>query len=340
MGRYRSWSTFARFDAENCCILAAKRDRTCALGCYPCRVRTLKTSEAAAVLNVSPNTLRAWERPFGYPKPQRSPGKHRLYTHGEVAALRDALQEGLSISSAVSRAREAVSADENILVGALGSFELDRADAAMEAALALRSVERSIEEVLLPSLTELGERHGYDSAPWAFAARWAGDWLHRARRLAPPPTRPLTVLIGDATRDELDPDALALCAFELFCARAGARVLPLPVSGVAGLGDVVDAFVPQAVVIAGRHVGDDDVARWAYRVRSATGPLPIALFRRSARGDRVRTTGARSLSDTPGEAHRELIVLMERGGRDIRRDFEDGTAATTGSPPGRRRVTA
>ena len=48
----------------------------------------------------------------------------------------------------------------------------------MEAALALRSVERSIEEVLLPSLTELGERHGYDSAPWAFAARWAGDWLH------------------------------------------------------------------------------------------------------------------------------------------------------------------
>ena len=82
-------------------------------------MRTLKTSEAAAVLNVSPNTLRAWERRFGYPKPQRSPGKHRLYTHGEVAALRDALQEGLSISSAVSRAREALSADTSILVGAL-----------------------------------------------------------------------------------------------------------------------------------------------------------------------------------------------------------------------------
>ena len=49
-------------------------------------------SEAAAVLNVSPNTLRAWERRFGYPKPQRTAGKHRLYTHGEVAALRDALR--------------------------------------------------------------------------------------------------------------------------------------------------------------------------------------------------------------------------------------------------------
>jgi MerR family transcriptional regulator, light-induced transcriptional regulator len=235
-----------------------------------------------------------------------------------------------------------VSADENALVGALGSYELDRADAAMEAALALRSVERSIEEVLLPSMTELGERHGFDSAPWAFAARWAGDWLHRAQRLAPAPTRPISILIGDATRDELDPDALALRAFELFCARAGAKVLTLPVSGVAGLGDVVDAFVPRAVVIAGRHLGDDDVARWAYRVRSATGPLPMALFRRNARGERVRTTGARSLVEAPGEAHRELLDLLENGGRDVRREQEDGMAAVVvGVPPGHtRRATA
>src|ERR1700710_2272830 len=153
-------------------------------------VRTLKTSEAAAVLNVSPNTLPAWERRFGYPKPQRTAGKHRLYTHGEVAALRDALQEGLSISSAISRARESLSADTSVLVGALQSFELDRADVAMEAALALRSVERSVS----------------DSAPWAFAARWAADWLQRAQRLAPPPMRPAAVLIGDATRDDLDAD--------------------------------------------------------------------------------------------------------------------------------------
>ena len=54
-------------------------------------MRYLKTSEAAALLNVSPNTLRAWERRFGFPKPQRSPGKHRLFTYGEVAALKDAV---------------------------------------------------------------------------------------------------------------------------------------------------------------------------------------------------------------------------------------------------------
>jgi len=65
-------------------------------------VRTLKTSEAAAVLNVSPNTLRAWERRFGYPKPQRTAGKHRLYTHGEVAALK-LYVSGLSTTDVADR---------------------------------------------------------------------------------------------------------------------------------------------------------------------------------------------------------------------------------------------
>jgi MerR family transcriptional regulator, light-induced transcriptional regulator len=306
-------------------------------------VRTLKTSEAAALLNVSPNTLRAWERRFGYPRPARSPGKHRLYTHGEVAALRDALQEGLSISSAVSRAREAVSGDTNILAGALLSFELDRADAAMEAALALRSVERSVEEVLLPSLQEIGDRHGFDSAPWAFAARWAADWLHRAQRLAPAPLRPTAILLGDATQDELDPDALVLRALELFCVRAGARVLLLPVSGVNGLGDVLAAFVPQAVVIAGSAAADDVVARWAYTVRSTAGALPTTIFRRGARAaEGTRTTGARVLPDAPGEAVRMLFDQIDGRARHPlpASSPEPSAAHESHDLTGRRRVTA
>src|ERR1700730_12946969 len=145
-------------------------------------MRYLKTSEAAALLNVSPNTLRPWERRFGFPKPQRSPGKHRLFTHGEVASLRDALQEGLSISSAVYRAREGLSTDSNSLIGALVSYERERADQAIEAALALRSVERSVEEVLLPTLEEIARKHTVESAAWAFAAHWEADWLRPATR--------------------------------------------------------------------------------------------------------------------------------------------------------------
>jgi DNA-binding transcriptional MerR regulator len=285
-------------------------------------VRTLKTSEAAAVLNVSPNTLRAWERRFGYPKPQRTAGKHRLYTHGEVAALRDALQEGLSISSAISRARESLSSDTSTLVGALQAFELDRADSAMEAALALRSVARSVQEVLLPSIHEIGERHGFDSAPWAFAARWATDWLQRAQRMAPPPMRPVAILVGDATRDDLDPEALSLKALQLFAVRAGARVLVLPITGVAGLTEVLGALAPQIVVIAGASASDDDVARWAYRVRSASGALPMTLYHRGGRADAARTT-ARILPDSPRDAHAVLLEILDGRPRGVAAPADD-----------------
>ncbi|HEX6944554.1 MAG TPA: MerR family transcriptional regulator [Casimicrobiaceae bacterium] len=274
-------------------------------------MRTLKTSEAASYLNVSPNTLRAWERRFGYPTPMRTEGKHRLYTHGEIAALRDALKEGLSISSAISRAREKLTGDTPVLTGALTACELDRADAAMEAALALRSVERAVEEVLLPSLQDIAARQGDTSAPWAFSARWAADWLIRARRLAPAPARPVTVLVGDATRDELDPAFLEAMALELFAVRAGAQMLTLPVSGVAGLADVLQNFQPRAIVIAGAYAADDEVARWAYAVRSTTGPLPIALFRRGERRAAGRTTGTVILPESIHEAQRELLQLTE-----------------------------
>lgn len=274
-------------------------------------MRYLKTSEAAALLNVSPNTLRAWERRFGFPKPQRSPGKHRLFTHGEVAALRDALQEGLSISSAISRAREGLVADTNSLLGALVSYERERADGAIEAALALRSVERSVEEVLLPTLEEIARRYGTESAAWAFAAQWGADWLRRAKRLAPPPVRSVSIVVGDASRDELDPDAPYLRAFELLCVRAGVEVLSLSARGIAGIGDAVAVHRPNLVVVAGGHLDDDTVARWAYSIRLSVGPTPVALYRRGPQRARVRTTATNVLPAGASDAQRRLLELIE-----------------------------
>jgi DNA-binding transcriptional MerR regulator len=273
------------------------------------RVRTLKTREAAALLSVSPNTLRAWERRFNYPRPQRTKGQHRVYVHAELVALRDALQSGLSISSAVSRARESLSGDTNVLVGALTAYDLARADAAMESAVALRSVERGVEEVLLPSLEEVAARSGTDSAAWALAARWAEGWLRWAHKLAPAGHRSVTIAIGDATGDGLELEALALRALELFTARSGARVVTLPVRRPAEVGDVITAFSPQAVVIAGEGAGDTDVARWAYQVRLAAGPVPVVLFRRGTQGESVRA--AQALADAPYEAHREVLALAD-----------------------------
>jgi len=290
-------------------------------------MRYLKTSEAATVLNVSPNTLRAWERRFGFPKPQRSPGRHRLYTHGEVAALRDALREGLSISSAVSRAREGLISDTNALVGALASFERERADDAIEAALALRSVERSVEEVLLPSLEQIARRYTVESAAWAFAADWAGDWLRRARRLAPRPATGVSIVVGDASRDELDPDAPHIRALELFCVRAGVDVLGLSARGVTGIGDAIVVHRPRLAVLAGGHLSQDTVARWAYGVRVAVGSLPMALYRRRADATRIGLSASEVLPANAGEASDRLLEVMDASGTNgARRQSHDAPA--------------
>jgi hypothetical protein len=210
----------------------------------------------------------------------------------------------------------------------------------MEGALALRSVERSVEEVLLPSLDEIGDRHGFDSAPWAMAARWAGEWLLRAQRLSPPADRRPSVLLGDATRDQLDPDALALRALELCITRSGLRALTLPITGLAGLGEVLNAYGPQVVVIAGGEEADDDVARWAYRVRAGSGALPVMLFRRRSRDERTRTTGARHLPTSPTLAAGQLGDVLEGSGRDLHLDVPFELDDVSLPSPRRGRMTA
>ncbi len=272
-------------------------------------MRTLKTSEAALLLNVSPNTLRAWERRFGYPSPQRSDGGHRRYSHAEVAALRDGLNEGLSISSAISQARSAVRGDTGVLVGALAAFELERADAAMESALALRTIERTVEEVLLPAMREIQDRFGAHSAPYAFALRWCDEWLYRAQRLSRAPERQLRVLVCDATDYAPDITRSLLRALELFLGRAGVAVTVLPADELSGLADVALAAAPQATIVVGSSRPDDTVARWAYQVRAAVGAIPVALFHRGT-ARITTTTGSTVLDESPSAAVDEVLQLI------------------------------
>jgi DNA-binding transcriptional MerR regulator len=273
-------------------------------------MRTLKTSEAAARLNVSPNTLRSWERRFGYPRPRRSPGRHRLYVESDIAALRHALASGLSISSAISVARDGLRSGSDALIGALTAFDHAGADEAMESAIGLRSLERSVEEVLLPALTKVSTRTGLEGTTWGFAARWAGDWLRRAMRFAYPVAPSSSVLIGDATRDDSDPDSPYLLAFELMCMRAGQRALSLPVRCTGAMSEATLATRPDAIVIAGAHAGNEDVARFAYAARSAAGALPVALYRRPRQGQ-VKRASVHALSADPLAAQHELMALLE-----------------------------
>ena len=103
------------------------------------------------MLGVSPNTLRRWERRFGYPAPRRTAGGHRQYDLAEIEALRPAFEETHNVSSAVSIARER---GEGPAPGPaclrVPPLRRPRANRVLEESLAVRSVERTVEEVLLP----------------------------------------------------------------------------------------------------------------------------------------------------------------------------------------------
>jgi MerR family transcriptional regulator, light-induced transcriptional regulator len=149
------------------------------------RVPGIRTNAAAEVLGVSPNTLRSWERRYGYPVPKRTPGNHRNYELVELQTLRDALATTGNISSAIelARQRQQAPASGDNLLAAFQSFDEEAADRAIEESLAIRPLERTVEELLLPAVDELAaapER----AAELEFAARWATGWLHGARRFA------------------------------------------------------------------------------------------------------------------------------------------------------------
>src|SRR3954467_442774 len=62
------------------------------------------TKAVARETGVPADTFRAWERRYGIPRPQRTPGGHPLYSDRYIAIirwLRDRTNEGVNISHAV-----------------------------------------------------------------------------------------------------------------------------------------------------------------------------------------------------------------------------------------------
>src|ERR1700730_4720921 len=228
----------------------------------------IRTNAAAEILGVSPNTLRSWERRFGYPQPKRTPGNHRQYELVELQTLRDALAESGNIGTAIelARQRQSAPATNSGLRAALESFDEAGADRAMEESLALRPLERSIEELLLPNLRELAtdpER----VAELEFACRWATGWIHGARRLAAAASRPAGILLLEAN-EAPGVEGVHAQALDLALRRAGFRVLALS----SDLEDdrlerALRALEPTAIVLCGPHSGGADANRLLRRIR-------------------------------------------------------------------------
>ena len=217
-----------------------------------------------------------------YPTPRRTAGGHRQFDLAEIEALRQAFEETHNVSSAISIARERGSGPSSPtrLRSALRRFEELEADRILEESLAVRSVERTVEEVLLPSIDGLGVVEGEcPSAELGFALRWATGWLAAAKRVAPGATRADGILIFDASAP-YDIDTLYAQALELCLRRAGIPTLLLTAEiDASRLAHVLQALNPRLVVLTGHRAWVDALSRIAYISRHSGEQIDVLDFR-------------------------------------------------------------
>jgi DNA-binding transcriptional MerR regulator len=296
----------------------------------------IRTNAAAAMLGVSSSTLRSWERRFGYPMPQRTEGGHRQFELTEIEALRQSFSETHDISSAISIARERGEGPSSParLRSAFMAFREDLADRLLEESLAVRSVERTVESVMLPAVEllmadcqeidtaidipcegvcaveqPLTSRADGGSPEYRFAWRYCTGWLAAAQRVAPPATREEGVLIFDLSRPA-DIDSLYVQALELILRRTGLRVLSLPVDlEDVRIGSALRALRPNAVVLGGRGAALDALGKLVYAARQAEPGVEVLDYRGALPDTGASTTRRLGLSPTiAAEALRERLT--------------------------------
>jgi DNA-binding transcriptional MerR regulator len=125
-----------------------------------------------ALTGVSPMTLRAWERRYGWIRPLRTPKGHRLYTHEHVELIRRALAlvergvpigqvGGLIESESRPRAQRPGGAWGDYLDGmatAIARFDERELDRIYDQALSFHPIQHVTRNLLMPLLGEVGER--------------------------------------------------------------------------------------------------------------------------------------------------------------------------------------
>jgi len=116
-------------------------------------------SEVEALTGLSAEVLRQWERRYGFPRPRRTPGGHRLYSPEEVEALRRVkawLEAGLSPRAAILRLERENPLEPTPLKEALLAGEMERAERLFRQALRALGPEEVLLSFAVPILQEVG----------------------------------------------------------------------------------------------------------------------------------------------------------------------------------------
>jgi Predicted cobalamin binding protein len=179
------------------------------------------------------DTLRAWERRYGLPVPQRTAGGHRLYSQRDIETIKWLMKrqtEGLSISRAVDMWKEQLASGEDPLAGsapatfvtastipaqyatdttldplrarwieACLNFSESSAEQTLNQAFSIFPVEAVCTEILQKGMSEIGNLWYENRASVQqehFAAGLAMRRLDTLLSASPAPTRNLTLIVG------------------------------------------------------------------------------------------------------------------------------------------------
>ena len=237
---------------------------------------------------LKPDTLRAWERRYGLPEPDRTSGGHRLYSQHDIDTLKWLLarqDEGLSISRAVDLWRQmetegqdplkhmpvsgSLSADpivqsstgeilENLQqdwLSACLNFDETEAEQILNQAFALYPVETVCIALLQTALSEIGENwyQGEVSVQQEhFASALAMRRLEALLAASPPPTRSGRVLLGCPPEEE---HIFVPLLLTLFLRRRGWHVVYLGASvPVARMQMTIASVNPNLVLLSAQRL--------------------------------------------------------------------------------------
>jgi MerR family transcriptional regulator, light-induced transcriptional regulator len=178
---------------------------------------------------IAADTLRAWERRYGLPMPERTPGGHRLYSHSDIETVKWLIarqSEGLSISHAVEMWKEQIAAGIDPLAVSVSTslsrlnypapetsldairshwlaacldFNETDAEQALNQAFAIFPLEAVCTEVLQRGLAEIGMQWYENKSSVQqehFASALAMRRLDALVSAAPAQTREQTILVG------------------------------------------------------------------------------------------------------------------------------------------------
>jgi len=190
-------------------------------------ISTTPTFNLKAVIRetgIAADTLRAWERRYGLPMPERTPGGHRLYSQRDIEIIKWLMAkqgEGLSISRAVDLWNELSASGADPLpapatqiipipsanldairqswLNACLVFDESTAEQVLNQAFATHPLETVCIEVMQRGLQQIGEMwyHNQINAQQEhFTFALVQRRLDTIIAAAPPPTRPYTILIG------------------------------------------------------------------------------------------------------------------------------------------------